>query len=248
MHNLGQAVAYAVEACKRQFRQFIFSISISGSFARFIRWDRAGAIISESFNIREKPQLLCRFLWYFSQLTDAQRGYDLTVQPASDTEEKLFRETITAHIKTQLSVNNEELEKLVAEHYEKGAVTVIHLPPESDPANISASERYIVSRPIVIPLSVAGRGTRTYWAVRSIASEGPGCPPAKVVLLKDTWRYGPLVPGEFDCEGKILRELGANGIRNVPRVLYHADVPNVDVQYEHDAPSLMYRGNASIIV
>ena len=74
---------------------------MSGSWARLIRWDRAGAIVSDSFNIRKDPKILCEFFWCFSALSDAGRGYDLTVQPAAPEDELLFYNAIEEHVRTQ---------------------------------------------------------------------------------------------------------------------------------------------------
>ncbi len=63
MRDFGQAVNYAAEASKRQHRHCCFSISLSGTSARFIRWDRAGAIVSKKFDLHERPDLLCDFVW-----------------------------------------------------------------------------------------------------------------------------------------------------------------------------------------
>ncbi|PIL22327.1 hypothetical protein GSI_15015 [Ganoderma sinense ZZ0214-1] len=219
--RLGQQVAYAGEICKRQHRHFCFTISICSHYARFIRWDRAGAIVSERFSVRAQPELLCDFLWRFACASPAQRGYDLTVEPATGDQAKAFESAIEAHIRSQGGPTRQpsyDLQDAVQEHYEKESVTVIHLPSSpSSPLDHELVGHYLlVSRPIVIPLSVAGRGTRVYWAVDSRTNH--------VCLLKDTWRYD--APGEPDAserEGDILDDLGAV-TTNVPPVMYHEDV------------------------
>ncbi|KAG5633313.1 hypothetical protein H0H81_008887, partial [Sphagnurus paluster] len=62
----GQLVRYATEWFKRQHRHFGFTIFICGTFARFIRWDRAGAIVSARFDYRTDSRPLIAFLWRFS--------------------------------------------------------------------------------------------------------------------------------------------------------------------------------------
>ncbi len=217
VRDLGQAVNYATEACKRQHRHCCFSISMSGISARFIRWDRAGAIVSKRFDIHKRPELLCDFLWCFAHISDAERGYDLTVEPATTAQENLFHKKITAHILTQVDgeLDTEQLGALLEEHSEKGSVTSIHLPkPEAPRASPNKGRRLLVSRPIVVPLSMAGRGTRTYWAYDEDND--------KVVFLKDTWRYE--AP---EREGDVINDLHRHGVENVPRVVYHGDVPQV---------------------
>ncbi|KAH9939579.1 hypothetical protein B0H21DRAFT_831680 [Amylocystis lapponica] len=160
---LGQNVAYAAEACARQHRTFYLSMSLAGTSLRFIRWDRAGAIVSESFDIRTQPELL----W---------RGYDPTVEFAEEGDEDRFLEAISARVKIETGFEGKELEDAIDEHYKPGVVTAINVVDGSG----EHSELLLVSRPVVSPLSVAGRATRGYWAVTTLND---------VVFLKDTWRY-----------------------------------------------------------
>ena len=127
-HDLGQTVAYATEACKRQHRRHYFTVSVSGSSIRFIRWDRAGAIVSEKFNILKHPELFCQFFWRFAHITDAERGYDLTVEPATPEQEETFRQAVEDHVIAQLGPSQKpsDLQTAVEEHYQPGAVSVIH--------------------------------------------------------------------------------------------------------------------------
>ncbi|GBE84757.1 hypothetical protein SCP_0607370 [Sparassis crispa] len=60
--GLGRHVACATEACARQHRSFYFSIALSGSHARLIRWDRAGAVVSESIDLHSDAEPICEFL------------------------------------------------------------------------------------------------------------------------------------------------------------------------------------------
>ena len=48
--NRGQLCSYAAAHAGSQFRVHIFTISICGQSARFIRWDLAGAIVTRSFD------------------------------------------------------------------------------------------------------------------------------------------------------------------------------------------------------
>ena len=234
--DFGQAVDYAVEACKRQHRHCIYSISMSGSYVRFVRWDRAGAVVSERFDIRILPKLLCEFLWCFAQLSDADRGYDFTVEPVDDEkEEQVFKNAIRSHVTSQLgpSAAGRYLDKLVEEHFEAGAVTSVYL--SSYPLNdYTCGVRLLVCCPIAVPLSLTGRGTRVYWAVLVQESGTP-----KVVLLKDTWRHGdPLVKKE----GDVIHDLNTKGVKNVPQIIHNEDVPLVVVEDTEDPerPNILY--------
>ncbi|KAI0326080.1 hypothetical protein GY45DRAFT_1329415 [Cubamyces sp. BRFM 1775] len=215
MQYLGQNVAYATDMCARQHRRFCFSVSVSGSSARLVRWDRCGAIVSEAFDYVAKPELLCEFFWRFAHLSDEQRGYDMTVQPATTMEEALFKEAIIEHIHGQIDCSKLGVFREVLDvHYMPGYVTVVSIPSTGNtPSPIT---HLLVSRPIVTPLFFAGRCTRTYWAVNPDPDAQQ-----KVVLLKDTWRLNGRGSEE---EGGVLRALEASGVPNIPRVLCAGDV------------------------
>ncbi|KAI0948918.1 hypothetical protein AcW1_008660 [Taiwanofungus camphoratus] len=222
--DFGQSVAHAAEILARQHRLFLFSISLSGSCARLIRWDRAGAIATEAFDLHDRPELLCEFLWRFSHSSDADRGYDTTVEQVGPEEERNFKEVITSHVKEQLGLEGTVLSRAVREHYWKGMVVAINVyDGQSKDAQV---HRYLVSRPVASPLSVASRATRGYWAVDANL---------KVAFLKDTWRYA--VRG-MELEGTILDELRQAGVENVPNLIHHGDVPEQEIcddeSTEHD--------------
>ncbi|KAI0663995.1 hypothetical protein C8Q70DRAFT_213469 [Cubamyces menziesii] len=212
---LGQNVAYATDMCARQHRRFCFSVSVSGCWARLIRWDRSGAIVSEAFDYVANPELLCEFFWRFAHLSDEQRGYDTTVQPATSAEETLFRDAIVEHIRAQIDCSDPAvLREVLDTHYMPGYVTLVSIP------STNFTPHLLVSRPIVTPLFFAGRCTRVYWAVNPDPTAEK-----KVVLLKDTWR---LDGRGAEKEGKVLRDLQAVRVPNIPRVLYDGDVMKGD--------------------
>ena len=49
---LGQNAAYAEILMTRQFRTCVFSLSISGRFVRFLRWDREGVVVSQAVDYK----------------------------------------------------------------------------------------------------------------------------------------------------------------------------------------------------
>ncbi|KAI0671005.1 hypothetical protein C8Q78DRAFT_974397 [Trametes maxima] len=204
----GLHLAFAAEVLARQHRLFLFSISMHGTYARFFRWDRAGCVVSRAFDIRDQPDILVEFLWRFSQASPEERGHDLTVDRASQAEETLFRDAIRAHIRSQLDVDGSNLDKAATAHYQPGHVSVIHVHTGTE----ASAVRFVISRPVVSPLSLWGRGTRGYWAVCSTTG--------KVVFLKDTWRAYP----DYEIEGNVLQRLNELDVRNVPVLVAHGDV------------------------
>ncbi|RPD54655.1 hypothetical protein L227DRAFT_595897, partial [Lentinus tigrinus ALCF2SS1-6] len=207
----GQHIAYVVEVFARQFREFFFSISMAGSCARLLRWDRSACIVSESFDIRKHPEILCEFLWRFGQASAAGRGHDVTVEPALTEEEAIFETLVTEATALQLGVSGQALRQAVLQHYQPGKVMAIQVLDHGEPSNIW--RRLLVSRPVISPLSLCGRGTRGFWAVDTSSH--------RVVFLKDTWRTTAI----SDLEGEILRHMAEDGVRNIPHVVAHGDVP-----------------------
>ncbi|KAH8118265.1 hypothetical protein DFH11DRAFT_659358 [Phellopilus nigrolimitatus] len=210
---LGQNVAYAIDICKRQHRSFCFSISVSGSRIRFLRWDRAGVIVSRSFDCHTQPKLLCQFLWRFGRATDVQRGFDTTIFPTSEAQEMLFKSVVTAHVKKELELDGDKLEEAVSRHYQAERVLRVKVY-----ADEHTHRDFLISRPIILPESMASRGTRGYWAVD--AKTG------KIAFLKDVWRTAVF---GMNREGSIIRYLKGKKVRNIPEVLFHGDVPDSDV-------------------
>nr|VWP01173.1 Anthranilate--CoA ligase (EC [Ganoderma boninense] len=214
----GQHLAYIAEIFAYQHRTFLFSISLSGSRARLLRWDRAGCVVTESFDIRKQPQLLCDFLWRFSHMPDAGRGHDPTVERASIEEEAIFVEAITRKVQTQLALNGPadggKLEQAVSEHYERGHVVAIHVLERRRVSAKHPIRRFIVSRPVASSLRPFGKGTKGFWAVEPSTGS--------VVFLKDTWR----LPPHSVSEGDTIHLLRRNSVNHVPSVICHGDVPD----------------------
>lgn len=213
---LGQHCAYVTEIFARQPRVFLFSISMAGSSARLCRWDRAGVIVSESFDIRVYPDWLCEFLWRFSCVSAAERGHDTTFTLALPREETLFVDAITRHVQAQLVVEGDELTKAVSEHYKEGFVMAVDVMTSLDNERKTKRktqlqvDRYLVSRPVISPLSPTGRGTRGYWAVHATSHQ--------LVFLKDAWRH------YRDMEGSVIAGLNKLNVCNVPSFIGADDV------------------------
>ncbi len=211
--SLSRHISHAVEIFARQHRLFVFTISMFGSRARFLRWDRAGCVVSESFDIREQPHLLCEMLWRFATASNMERGHDPTVEWAL-AEEQVFMEAIKRHILSQVGPG-EDADEMIKLHYHPGHVVAIHVLHHRFTATAENARRFLVSRPVVTPLVMVGRGTRGYWAVDATTKA--------VVFLKDTWRHSPLP----EVEGETLRRLNDLGVRNIPSLVWHGDIPSV---------------------
>ncbi|KAI9059508.1 hypothetical protein FKP32DRAFT_1634316 [Trametes sanguinea] len=206
----GLHAAFAMEVFARQQRLFLYTISVAGSMARIYRWDRSGCIVTTAFDVRQRPDILAEFLWRFSNLSDAGRGHDLTVRMASAAEEDFFKSVVRDYLASQVDVAGDELNKAFSAHYRPGHVTAIRV--SSNSSGKAGAATYIVSRPVVSPLLLDGRGTRGYWAVNADTRQ--------IGFLKDTWRSC----SQQETEGDILRRLNDLGVPNVPILAIHGDV------------------------
>lgn len=213
----GQIASYAEELLTRQFRTCVFSLSMSGRFVRFLRWDREGVTVSEAVDYKSNPSLLATFLWAFTSTLDSGRGWDITAQPSLDpNNEVLFNNKVTRHVMHQLNMkgDHKDLAKKVGEHHEKGVITKLFVPSAELEGE---SLQVLVSRPCFVSNSPTGRSTRGYWGV--VVKKSPE--ESEVVFVKDTWRSNA---EGVECEGDILRSLCEKGVRNIPPLVAHGDV------------------------
>ncbi|OSC97317.1 hypothetical protein PYCCODRAFT_1419686 [Trametes coccinea BRFM310] len=206
----GMHIAFATEVFARQQRTFLFTVSVFGSSARLFRWDRSGCVVSEAFDVHQHSAIFAEFFWRFSQLSDAERGHDLTYRISTQSEETLFRDTVRAYVALQLDISGDGLDKALTMHYQPGHVTKLSVKPSR--AEERGTYDLLVSRPVVSPLHLDGRCTRGFWAV--------DVKTAQVVFLKDTWR----TPSQSETEGDVIGRLNELGVRNVPTLLSHGDV------------------------
>ena len=180
---LGRNVAFATELFARQQRIFCFSIFIIGSTARLLRWDRSGAVISQEFDYKERPEHLCEFLRRFDIASPEERGHDPSVTTASRDEERLFAKQIHEEVAFQLDLDEEldktKLDEAMGEHYSQGRVMKMEVYNH----RLNEYEQFLISRPVQSPTSAAGRATRGYWSVKV-----DGVDAHKVFFIKDTWR------------------------------------------------------------
>ncbi|KAL5522450.1 hypothetical protein ACEPAG_8466 [Sanghuangporus baumii] len=218
--NLGWVVSCASEVCARQHRIFCFTILFIGTRARFFRWDRAGGIVTSSFDYTKHPDLLCEFLWRFHHANPIERGFDPTVTIASRTEEELFRDLIRKHAALQLGISEDktqELDEALGHHYEKGKVSKLEVYERGR----RMPRVFLVSVPSTSPRSVAGRSTRAYWAVELTGSND-----GEVRFLKDCWRIDM---DSMRDEGNVYCELEEGKVANVCHLETFGDVPDFEM-------------------
>jgi hypothetical protein len=237
---LGQNATYADVLLTRQFRTCVFSLSVSGRFVRFLRWDREGVTVSQAVDYKADPMPLATFLWALATSSDARRGWDTSAQPSHDPkDEALFRDKITDHVLSQLNMqrDNPRLVDKVNEHYEEKVITKLLVPSAEHEGELI---QVLVSRPCFTSSSPTGRSTRGYWGV--VVKETPQ--ESEVVFVKDVWRSN--VKG-VECEGNILRRLHEKGVRNIPPLVAHGDVKDNGESFYKSFISSLTKVDAGVV-
>ncbi|RDB29803.1 hypothetical protein Hypma_013875 [Hypsizygus marmoreus] len=151
-------VTYATAQLGLQFRTHIFSVLLCGAYARFIRWDRTGAIVSARFDYTASDALL-QFFWRYGKLSPEARGKDLSISRPTPKEELEAR----AGLKTDPDAPSALLKFSVFDEASKELRFFV------------GNEQGLKGNS-----SATGRATRTF-KVWDLHGQRP-------VLLKDTWR------------------------------------------------------------
>ena len=187
--NRGQLGAYAAAVLGSQFRVHMFSIGIYGDYARFMRWDRGGAVVTERFEYAAAGNtLLSEFISRYSQLKSFERGHDPTITPP---------------IQLPPPDDKTKLEKANPRHREFRRM-LIHdrETPDEELAKLDKEHQYIISYPpcytTYSPFGRATRGMLGYDEEKKM-----------VVYIKDYWR--PIASG-YEKEGDIYRSLEENKV------------------------------------
>lgn len=159
----GQIASYTAALTGCQFRTHAFSVLIFGRFARFIRWDRSGAVVSRKFDYSKHPDILADFFWRYSYLSPRQRGHDTSVSSTT------LDEIQHVHLVEQ---------RLRTGNPHHVTFCKIMVPDRDDPTQ---EKPFIISSPPkYTSRSPFGRATRPMLAFDMETKE--------LVFLKDYWR------------------------------------------------------------
>ncbi|KAH9948267.1 hypothetical protein B0H21DRAFT_890600 [Amylocystis lapponica] len=223
--NHDQIIQYISEIFLRQQRCFHFSVIILGTYARLVRWDRSGAIVSEKFDYSAEPWMLADFLWQFSNCSTEQQGDDITatlVVPGSQDYQDMddvsktplgHNDYIRQFFSDSLDVEWPRWKLAVYDESEPRSVD-----DDTDSGRTSSGKavrHFLVCKPHFHASGMYGRGTRGYVAL--------DCETKELVYLKDVWRIDL---NGIRKEGVVLQELNQKHVRNVPTLCCHGDVPN----------------------
>ncbi|KIP02466.1 hypothetical protein PHLGIDRAFT_292527 [Phlebiopsis gigantea 11061_1 CR5-6] len=214
-------------------RTSFFQLVLVNRWARFVYWDRSGAVVSTRFDYVHEPELLSQFSWRFTHISDEQQGMD--VDPTA---------TIASKVQVALFENamGQFLDSMRAQST-AGAFTR-YLPGAEDPLDSSGSyptwkihvinetsgkrSELIVRRPFAGHSSLFGRATRAYIAY--------DLRERRLVFMKDAWRIdNPKLRPEFNT----YQSLQHHGIPHMPTVFYGGDVRGSDGEVQKtSAPSV----------
>ncbi|TFK45929.1 hypothetical protein OE88DRAFT_1729424 [Heliocybe sulcata] len=216
--------SYATAMFARQQRTHMFSLLFLGRSVRIIRWDHAGAIVSERVDYVDKPDFLGTFLWRFTRLDRSEQGYDTTAE---------MIEVGTTWHSAMLDAQQIRTEEDYKIGYFRDSCAdmdrwpwwklSIDVPIEEDSPDLATSGSlssartvsrvFLVGRPHFVAKDLVGRATRGY-----IAWDVSG---KRFVYLKDCWRVD--APGTMK-EGDALRLLQLHNVQCVPTLVCDGDV------------------------
>lgn len=207
----GQQIDYVTQIMSLQHRTHVFSLSIMGHHARIIRWDRAGAIVSKSFDYVSSKHLI-DFLSRYEHATPERRGYDRTVIPALPEEIAAFTSAVNSYAEEFSAATGKQLDIDATMNADFPACKI-------SVGGGPSPQTYIVRSPFFNATSPCGRATRGYLAL-DCSSEEP-----ELVFLKDTWRVNVAgVPSETD----IYNTLKEKEVPHLPTVIASGDVVDSD--------------------
>jgi hypothetical protein len=133
----GQITTYAALQLDSQYRTHVFSILIVGDYARLIRWDRSGAIVTGPIYYQRDPELMGFFTRY-DQAERPARGHDSSVRKATPAE---ARKAICANT-----------------HFTSPELLVVTVPSKDCESRCGD---YVIKPPVARPYTPPGRATRT---------------------------------------------------------------------------------------
>lgn len=237
----GQIIEYATEVMRNQPRLFCFMTVVAGCHARFLRWDRWGAIVSESFNFVRNKEIMFEFLYNYGAMTQAERGYDPKVIPATDSEIREMMAWKTTIMRDEGKRLSSYQEKCFDEAMSgKWSICKVFVPKEDiiPPADLGPKEtdhasaalevaddarnaadnplaglELIVGRPLHASRSLIDRSTKAHVAYDMKNN--------RLVFMKTSWRAeSTKVPAERDT----YIHLWSHGVRHIARPVSAGDV------------------------
>ncbi|KAI0369000.1 hypothetical protein BV20DRAFT_421703 [Pilatotrama ljubarskyi] len=209
--NEEEIYAHAGRVMSRQQRTHLFVVILIGELARLVRIDRTTLVVSDPFSYVEQPHTLAEFFWRFSSLSRPQRGHDVTASPVLPGTE--LHSIMVAAGNSRISGAADYARRCFQHSLDSSWPwwrLQVHEPGKN-------AQGFLVAKPVASKEDFKDRrGSRGYVA---LALDQPGRP---FVFLKDAWRW---VQDSIEAEGATLARLNERGVRNVPTLVCHGDLP-----------------------
>ncbi|KAG1773885.1 hypothetical protein EDD22DRAFT_984252, partial [Suillus occidentalis] len=187
-----------------EFRRFGFSILLCGTWARFVFWDRSGAVVSRRFQYTANFAPLAEFLWRLNHGSAGDRGVDVSVVPVS------LPESQDSTVRELLGIGSSD----PLYGYIVPIDTALQKPKDAEGRPSSTTHHFYVGPRLAHapPRSLEQR-TRGFhvWDVTQ----------KRVVFFKETWRLDS--PG-ISTESAVYRELHSRRIPNIPTFEHGGDM------------------------
>ncbi|PIL32490.1 hypothetical protein GSI_05193 [Ganoderma sinense ZZ0214-1] len=209
-----------------QHRVAVFMLFVIGRRFRFVRWDRAGLIVTPAIDYYDEQVLLSEALGLLSRLDAVGLGFDPSAtRVLPGTAEFLQMDYAARKNPTDVNHDERDLGDLEGAHIE-GPITFEYVRSlfsaslatdwpryRLEISSGTATRYYLVGKPNFLAEGVAGRGTRGYVAFDPHTG--------RFLWLKDVWRMSHVVAKK---EGDIIHRLNVAGVDGVPTLVCHGDV------------------------
>ncbi|KAG1820428.1 uncharacterized protein BJ212DRAFT_1211391, partial [Suillus subaureus] len=186
-----------------QFRRFGFSILLCGSRARFVYWDRSGAVVSRRFDYTSNFIPLAEFLWRLNRASPGNRGVDVSVVPIS------LPESQDRTVREQLGIGSSS----PLYGYMVPVDTALQKPKDAEGRPLTTHHFYVGPRPAPKQCSLLEQRTHSFH-VWDVAQK-------RVVFFKETWRVHSR---GTSTESEVYRKLHSRRIRNIPTFEHGGDM------------------------
>ncbi|KAL4254981.1 hypothetical protein ABKN59_003941 [Abortiporus biennis] len=177
----------------RQHRTHFFSVEITGHTVRFLRWDRAGAIVTNPLCFDKDLTDLITFLYRFARMTAEQQGEDSSVLKPELDEIKALDEFRSSTVPGLVPQHQDYFEHAFVKNLQQFSIVKIQLdklPPS--PATVSSDDhcphptlqklRLLIGAPNgTNPHPPFGRATKGFLAY--------DLDEKRLKFVKDSWRY-----------------------------------------------------------
>ncbi|KAM5546009.1 hypothetical protein V8D89_000135 [Ganoderma adspersum] len=196
VQSRGQLALYASQILRMQHRTHVYLISISGKYAQLVRFDRSGAIISESFDYTTATGVafIGQFLHclFNPSASPEDRGADPTTTLASNEEASFFsslHERLPMGSTSRIARRFKEASSGADESWPVYALNITspwsQLGSDQTPLPVvrdipAKTHRCLVGKPLFTSRSLMGRGTKCFVGWDLDAN--------RPVMIKDSWR------------------------------------------------------------